>query len=311
MLVDTTSRQPAPRDAVVTARAPAVPLRCILVATSGNATTAAAVKTAAALARIHHAAVRVATFHQPPIPHPTSELGSPASPIAPSERLAADHQLAEVRNQLADVGQDCAEWPITIQAGHAARCISCEAAQATDLIVLGIGRRLPADRPLGDRTVIGVALTSNIPLLAVAPNGAEAPGKMLVAVGLDDNVVEAARRAHAIFPAPQEIYLVHVRVPDQLPVGPESDARIAEQFRVVRAALAPSAGVHVETVIVEGEPVSELLSFARRTGVHLIVGGLHGVTVYERCMMRNIALRVLNGAHCSVLLVPGAGDDLT
>lgn len=284
-------------------------LRHILVATAGTAAGTPAVRTAAALARVHGAHVRVVSCFQPPIAYPTLGPEAPAAPIALEDRAAADHQLATVRQQLAEVSEECAAWPHSVEAGDPARCISRAAEHEADLVVLGIGRRLPADRRRGDRTAIAVALTSGVPLLAVTHDFTGAPAKVLVAVGLDATAISAARTVRRIFPHAREIHLVHVRAGGRAagPAVPRVpfDRRLVEQFERVRAALAPSPGVRVESVVLEGEPAPELLAVARHTDIDLIVGGVRGATSQERSLSRNIGLHVLHGAECSVLLVPG------
>jgi nucleotide-binding universal stress UspA family protein len=309
MSVDATSAPPTTRAAVDAAPSictdamarPGKPgaLRRILLATAGTPAGAAAVKAAAALARAHGASVRVASFYQPPIPYPTPSSGAPASPVAPHDRAAAAIQAVAVRRQLADADAECAGWPVTIEAGHAARCISYAADRDADLVIIGIGRR-PGERPHGDRTAIGVAMLTGVPVLAVPPRFAWPPATMVIAVGLDDAAIDAARFASEIFPHPKALQFVHVRTgqPD------DDDARAELQLERARAAFAPGPGTRVETSIRDGSPSAALIAVAQDTDADLVAGGLHGASIVERSVIRNAALHMMQDAECAVLLVP-------
>jgi nucleotide-binding universal stress UspA family protein len=52
-----------------------------------------------------------------------------------------------------------------------------------------------------------------------------------------------------------------------------------------------------------GEPAAEILSYAERSGVDLLVLGTHGRTGLEHALMGSVAERVVRKAHCPVLTV--------
>lgn len=52
-----------------------------------------------------------------------------------------------------------------------------------------------------------------------------------------------------------------------------------------------------------GEPAAEILSYARESGVDLLVLGTHGRTGLEHALMGSVAERVVRKAHCPVLTV--------
>ena len=76
--------------------------------------------------------------------------------------------------------------------------------------------------------------------------------------------------------------------------------------RVVAAANAPLArqGLisHRQTVV-EGEPASEILKFADKTGVDLIAMGSHGRTGVLGFFLGSVSRKVLDQAKCPVLIV--------
>lgn len=61
--------------------------------------------------------------------------------------------------------------------------------------------------------------------------------------------------------------------------------------------------IPVEHVLLEGDPATEIVRYARDSGIHLIVMGTHGRTGVERMLMGSVAERVLRDAPCSVLVV--------
>ena len=56
-------------------------------------------------------------------------------------------------------------------------------------------------------------------------------------------------------------------------------------------------------VLLEGDPASEIVDFARDASVDLIVMGTHGRTGLERLLMGSVAEKVMREAPCSVLVV--------
>src|SRR5205807_10460837 len=61
--------------------------------------------------------------------------------------------------------------------------------------------------------------------------------------------------------------------------------------------------IPVRHVFLEGEPATEIVRYARESGVDRIVMGTHGRTGTERLLMGSVAEKVLRDAPCSVLVV--------
>ena len=61
--------------------------------------------------------------------------------------------------------------------------------------------------------------------------------------------------------------------------------------------------ISVEHLLLEGDPASEIVRYARDGRVSLIVMGTHGRTGVERLLMGSVAEKVLRDAPCSVLVV--------
>jgi nucleotide-binding universal stress UspA family protein len=81
--------------------------------------------------------------------------------------------------------------------------------------------------------------------------------------------------------------------------------RQLEQIRPIDQA------IHVEHVLLEGDPSREIVRYSRDFGIDLIVMGTHGRTGLERMLMGSVAEKVLRGASCSVLVVKLPGERQT
>jgi nucleotide-binding universal stress UspA family protein len=61
--------------------------------------------------------------------------------------------------------------------------------------------------------------------------------------------------------------------------------------------------ISVQHVLLEGEPATEIVHYARDAGIDLIVMGTHGRTGLDRLLMGSVAEKVMREAPCSVLVV--------
>lgn len=61
--------------------------------------------------------------------------------------------------------------------------------------------------------------------------------------------------------------------------------------------------IPISHVLLEGDPATEIVRYARDAGMDQIVIGTHGRTGVERLLMGSVAERVMREAPCSVLVV--------
>jgi len=64
-----------------------------------------------------------------------------------------------------------------------------------------------------------------------------------------------------------------------------------------------AAGVHLETVILEGKPAAEIVNYAQVKGIDLIVIGTQGKRGIERFLLGSVAESIIRAAPCKVLVV--------
>jgi nucleotide-binding universal stress UspA family protein len=77
--------------------------------------------------------------------------------------------------------------------------------------------------------------------------------------------------------------------------------RHLEEWRADAQRLAGTPEVSAEKAV--GEPAAEILAWAAKNGIDLLVLGTHGRTGIEHALMGSIAERVVRRAHCPVLTV--------
>lgn len=71
-----------------------------------------------------------------------------------------------------------------------------------------------------------------------------------------------------------------------------------------------AANVEVESVILEGNPANEILDFAERYDIDLIVMGTHGKTGLERFLIGSVSENVVRHSEKAVLVVRGESAEL-
>ncbi|MGE3807599.1 MAG: universal stress protein [Gemmataceae bacterium] len=81
--------------------------------------------------------------------------------------------------------------------------------------------------------------------------------------------------------------------------------KIWESFRNLEASDPRVRELRVETKLVEGDPIAEIVGLAEETACDLIVMGTHGRSGLRRLLMGSVAENVLRKAPCPVLTVKG------
>jgi universal stress protein A len=126
--------------------------------------------------------------------------------------------------------------------------------------------------------------------------------QILAATDFSDNAeaavavaVETARALHA------GLHLLHVFAPGEIAV--------TELLADAAATAAPDVAVTVAAT--GGDAAQEVLRYAARHPIDLIVVGTHGRTGLSRALLGSVAERVLRGARCPVLVVPAASAQMT
>jgi nucleotide-binding universal stress UspA family protein len=86
-------------------------------------------------------------------------------------------------------------------------------------------------------------------------------------------------------------------------VSPKTEEHWEELRAKLRQLRPEDPKVHVEHLLVEGDPVAQILRGATETNCDLIVMGTHGRTGLSRLLMGSVAEGVIRKAACPVLTV--------
>lgn len=106
------------------------------------------------------------------------------------------------------------------------------------------------------------------------------------------------------------LHVVHIAGTIDLPPIPLQDAQRQQLDARLRALYPSEPGVTVQHVLREGSNVpAELLAYAQREHVDLLVVGSHGRTGFERLLLGSVTEKLLRRAGCPVMVVPkGAAE---
>jgi len=253
-------------------------------------------------------AIRLATVVKP-LPIVSAE-----APIPATEEVEASRR---VDRWLSIEAQSARVW-----GGHVADIDICEGDPAAILarlaremnatmIVSGLGRHRVVDRLFGDETALQLIRASSVPVFAVASGTAQLPARIVVAVDFSETSLRAARLALEVAAPRATIYLTHVGPRDSMVRGWNGSGatyknEVGMALAKMRNQLRVPPGMSVQTVMLQGDPATELLAFASTVGADAVATGSHGHGFIARTIIGSVTTRILRCATCSVLCVPYA-----
>lgn len=182
-------------------------------------------------------------------------------------------------------------------------------ASHSSMILLGAGRHRTLDRVFGGETAIAVMRRAHVPVLAVPPSVRERPRHALVAADFTRASEAAADLATHLIAGDGLVTVAHVCAFGGA-VNREGD--LVDIYRTGARAkldqvvcdLRARSGARVLSTMLEGEPATALLDYARREQCDLIALGGHEQGLMDRILIGSVRTQVLRGARCSVLIVP-------
>lgn len=273
----------------------------VLVPTRGSQTAESALRVARLLAARRGARVELVAVFEPTVPIPASTRAPRAHCETPDRRAAAT-MLRQVRRQRRTVLAGVPPWPVRFEIGHPPLVIADVAQHdGVDLVVLGIGRTLPDARRMGNETALRLAYLGQVPVLATASGVTALPRHALLAANGAVSL-RAVRMALALLEPPARLSIAYAL--DGL-----ADAAAEMRHQRLLDSLAVPDGIVIARVSTNGTNPDELLRFASRAGVDMLVVPVHGQSFEERMLIRNLAAPLLRAAHCSVLAVPTVPAD--
>ena len=178
--------------------------------------------------------------------------------------------------------------------------------------------------PFRDETALRLVRRSGVPVLATSPDLDHMPQRIVVGIDFSETSIRAARLALRIAGFGATVYLVHVLPRDQ-EIRERTHVAILELFdewereeaepgpsandalHDLRDRLHVPAGTTVRSMVVHGDPATELLAFASGIKADVIAAGANGQGLAGRTMVGRVASRLVRHSRRSVLIVPQAG----
>jgi nucleotide-binding universal stress UspA family protein len=259
------------------------------------------------------------------VAQPTMDL--PPMPLTEAER---DRVTADVRSF---VGATPPEFPVAFVVLEASdvRGTILKQAQAlkADLLVIGTHGRSGFERVLLGSVTEAVVRKAACPVMVVPARVPDADDARLIHGGrprilcaLDFSDASLAAVEYAMSLAEEaggDLTLLHsIEVPPELRerIPVPADFNVDQYHAAAEAAcllrlraLVPSsvrAVCHVETSVAEGAAYRQILLLAAQQAADLIVMGVHGRGAIDRLVFGSNTTRVMRGAACPVLIVPGS-----
>jgi nucleotide-binding universal stress UspA family protein len=221
-------------------------------------------------------------------------------------------QTMEMRKTLRLDRGAAAAWPLTLAVGNVARVVVEHAERGgARMIVLGLNRHGTAGRVLGKDTAREVMEISSVPVLAVRPEPAGLPKRVVVALDFSRSSVRAAQIARSIVDEHGTMHLVFVE-PPKSPVRTEGEEAfdlirtrgVEAAFSQLVAELCPSVGVTIDTAVRQGNPVAEITRFANECDADLIAIGSQRHPFLDRLLLGSVARAIAADGRWSVLVTP-------
>lgn len=280
----------------------------IVAGVDGSRESVAALVTASTIARGRHYPLHAVTV-LPPFPsyHLIPAAGDSSDNV---EQLRIGLKSAELRDLLARTGPGD-DWTSEVAIGRPARVLTTIAEhRGAELIVLGHREHGVMDKVFGGETTLQVMRMASIPVLAVS-SPLKSLRTVVVATDFSEAGIEAAKFTRELLGATGTLYLVYVEPPaDLLPGGftypgeTRFPGDVVIWFRRLTSELNPQAGLLIEPVVLNGNPVASITEFAKRVGADMIAAGSHGHTRIERFVLGSVSTGIVRNAHCPVLVVP-------
>jgi nucleotide-binding universal stress UspA family protein len=280
--------------------------RDILLASDASPAAAAATQVVDALAARWSTTPHVCTV----VPAPPVAI-DPAGVSLTYAPVIADYLRDEVSGQLAACSAATSGWSRETAAGvPAAEILRIAESRGSDLIVLGLRPHAFFDRMFRDETALSVMRRASVPVLAITPLLNRLPRRIAVAIDFSRASIAAARAALALVDDGGSLMLVYVE-PPSAPKSPATEGfttiyaqGVAAAFTRLRSELASRSTVRIETVVLRGGVVAELLSFAYRAEVDLIAVGSQRHSIARHAFVGSVTTALARAAMCSLLVIP-------
>jgi nucleotide-binding universal stress UspA family protein len=203
---------------------------------------------------------------------------------------------------------------VVIEEGNAAAVVlEIARMEGADLIVTGTAGIGPLGQLLLGSTTARVVTHATSPVLVVKKRGTAPYAGVIVGSDLSDASVAALETAVGLF-QPSQITLYHAfdmpyrgLIADKKAY--EANAR-ANALNEARAFASHHLGASADGLNIEvgyGDVAPRIAEYAARTEADLVLAGTHGRTGVFRVLLGSVALALIDGVPCDVMIVPSKG----
>jgi nucleotide-binding universal stress UspA family protein len=286
----------------------------LLIATDGTRDADGAVRVGRALALRDGAAAELVSVVEPFPLHAGAE-GTPLPDVHQLTTLMAESRAAALLEQRDRTHPGIHDWPFEIDVGPRAEMIAANAERkGASLILMGLGEHGVTARLMQRETALQVMRAASVPVLALPRDAWGIPHSAVVAIDFTASSERAAAAALDLLGGEGTLYVAHVLPRTMIPHAEppawedETTAGTLKRLEAVVRRLDPPHGVHVEYVLLHGDPAHELLAFAEETNADLVAAGAHGRSALGRLLMGSVSTRLVRTAECWVLVAPADGS---
>jgi nucleotide-binding universal stress UspA family protein len=280
--------------------------RDVLLATDASPAAYAAMRVVSAMAVRWPVTAHAVTVVPPP------PLGYDPVGISVAVGASLEEELArEVRSQLSSATPGASVWHYEMRVGSPANeIVRVAKAHASDLIVLGLRPHAFLDRVFRDETALSVMRHASAPVLAVTSSLTTVPRRIAVAIDFSRASIAAARAALGMLDDTGSLMLVYVEPPSEAPreetegYGAIYAQGVVAAFTRLRQELASRTTASIETIVLQGSVVPELLSFAERADIDLIAVGSQRHSIAQRAFVGGVTTALARAATRSMFVVP-------
>ena len=185
-----------------------------------------------------------------------------------------------------------------------------------ELIVMGLQRHGVLYRTVSRGMLRPVTGATRLPVLAVTPELAGLPRRIVAAVDFSEASIRAARLARHLLADDGEMYLVHVATGGRCTANRQSrppreciTQRVAEELDRLIEDLDPTPAMTITPIVVSGDVCLSIAGCARRVGADLIAVGSDHHSSLDRLLSNSVSMGLARSARWSVLVVPSRDDD--
>lgn len=178
------------------------------------------------------------------------------------------------------------------------------------MILAGIGRHGISSRLFGNETVLRIMRVSDLPVLAVVRDVHRLPQRIVAAVDFSESSIRALRLAISLAAPGATVSIAYVCPRDAMLYDGDRSYKenLQQSLNALKDEIEQPAGVVIKTALLQGDPSTELLAFAKSVDADLISCGSHGHGFIARLVIGSVTTRIIRGSGCSVLTVPRASD---